>query len=115
MMERPSERIVGAANAELTARAADGRVLTLRRLGALDRLRLFKAVGAVLAENPPYLGMVMLAASVTAIDAIPVPPPVTEAQLEALVQRLGDDGMLAVADALDGAEHEQVELTTAGN
>ncbi len=114
-MATPSQRILAAANEVLTARDSTGRVLTLRRLGALDRLRLFKAVGAALAENPPYLGMVMLAASVTAIDSVPVPLPVTEGQLESLVQLLGDDGMLAVADALDAAEQPPVELTTAGN
>ena len=38
----------------------------------------------------PWLGMAMLACSVAAIDDIPVPPPVNEQQIEALVSRLGD-------------------------
>jgi hypothetical protein len=78
-------------------RDADGRELALRRMGALDRLRLFKAVGPQLAQNTPYLGMAMLAASVCAIDGVPVPPPVTEGQVEALVSRLGDAGIAAAA------------------
>ena len=68
-------------------------------MGALDRLRLFKAIGPMLAQNPPYLGMAMLASSVTAIDDVPVPAPATEAQIEALISRLGDTGIAAVADA----------------
>jgi hypothetical protein len=96
-MDRPSSRIVAASLAETVVRDADGRELVLRRMNALDRLRLFKAVGPQLAQNAPYLGMAMLAASVCAIDGVPVPPPVTEGQVEALVSRLGDVGIAAVA------------------
>ena len=96
-MESASSRIVAASLAETVVRDAAGRELSLRRMSALDRLRLFKAVGPQLAQNAPYLGMAMLAASVCAIDGVPVPPPVTEGQVEALVSRLGDAGIAAVA------------------
>jgi len=43
----------------------------------------------------------MLAASVYAIDGVPVPPPVTEGQVEALVSRLGDAGIAAAASVFD--------------
>lgn len=43
-------------------------------------------------------------ASVTAIDDIPVPPPSTEAHIEALVARLGDHGLSAIATALKPAD-----------
>ena len=46
------------------------------------------------------LGMAMLASSVTAIDDVPVPAPATEAQVEALISRLGDSGIAAAADGL---------------
>jgi hypothetical protein len=96
-MDTPSSRIVAAALTQTLVRDADGRELALRRMSALDRLRLFKAVGPQLAQNTPYLGMAMLAASVCAIDGVPVPPPVTEGQVEALVSRLGDAGIAAAA------------------
>ena len=99
-MEGPSARIVAQANAAIQVSDREGRLLTLRRMGALDRLRLFKAIGPVLAQNPPYLGMAMLASSVTAIDDVPVPAPATEAQIEALISRVGDSGIAAVADGL---------------
>ena len=77
-----------------------GRRLQLRKLTALEKLRLFKAAGPHLAQNQPWLGMAVLACSVAAIDDIPVPMPANEALIEALVQRLGDDGINAVAAAL---------------
>jgi hypothetical protein len=92
-----------------------GRQISFRRVSALDRLRLFKALGRDLAQNAPYLGMALLAVSVTAIDDIPVPPPVSEAQLETLVQRLGDDGLGAIADALADECCDATEISTSGN
>ena len=77
-----------------------GRRLHLRKLTALDKLRLFKAAGPHLAQNQPWLGMAVLACSVAAIDDIPVPMPTNENLIEALVQRLGDDGINAIATAL---------------
>ena len=82
-MDTPSARMVAAAQAATETTDALGRRLALRRLTALDKLRLFKAAGAQLAQNPPWLGTALLAASVTAIDDIPVPPPTNEAQIEA--------------------------------
>lgn len=99
-METPSARIVASAAATVSVTDAEGRSLTLRRLTALDKLRLFKAVGPVLAHNQPYLGMAMLASSVTAIDGVPIPAPANEVQIEALVSRLGDAGIAAAAAAL---------------
>ncbi len=103
-METPSSRIISAATATISVTDGDGRSLVVRRLSALDKLRLFKAVGPHLAQNAPYLGMATLALSVCAIDGVPMPPPVTEAQIEGLVSRLGDAGIAAVAAALRQTE-----------
>jgi hypothetical protein len=113
----PASGIVAASAIELTTTTADGTRLTLRRLNALDKLRLFKAAGPLLAQNEPWLGMALLASSVVAIDDVPVPPPGTEQQIEAMVARLGDAGIAAVATALRPvAAHQPAELAaTAGN
>lgn len=100
MSDTPSARLVAAAQAAPVVTDAAGRTLSLRRLTALDKLRLYKAAGPLLAQNAPWLGVALLAASVTAIDEVPVPPPATEAQIEALVARLGEDALAAIADAL---------------
>ena len=99
----------------LTVRDGTGRELTLRELTALDRLRLFKAVGSSLSQNTAYLGMALLAISVTAIDGVPVPAPATEAQVEAVIAKLGDAGLAAVADAMTDDNKCQFDEQLAGN
>jgi hypothetical protein len=54
----------------------------------------------VLSQNDAYLGMATLAASVAAIDGVPVPAPASEGHIETLVARLGDSGIAAVAAVL---------------
>jgi len=114
-MMTPSGRLLADAARIYTAIDASGRRVTFRRLDALDRLRLFKVLGSELSLNAPYLGMALLACSVSAIDDVPVPPPVTEDQLESLVRRLGDDGIAAVADALDAVDSAEAGKAQPGN
>lgn len=89
-------------NAEL--RGPDGRVIKVRRLTALDTLRLFKLAGPALAQNQPWLSLATLAYAVTEIESVPVPVPVTELQIEALVERLGEQSLALIADYLDTTE-----------
>jgi hypothetical protein len=114
-MATPSESILKVTNLTSETVDKDGRQIMFRRLTALDRLRLFKALGPGLAQNALYLGMATLAYAVTAIDAIPVPPPVSEGQLEALVGRLGDSGLAAIAAALSDHEPPALGADTLGN
>ena len=99
----PAARVVAEAGTAAAVTDAEGRVLEVRRPGALDRLRLFKALGPSLAQNDRYVGYGMLAMCVVAIDGVPVPQPATEGQLEALVGRLGDAGMVAIGQELAAA------------
>jgi hypothetical protein len=115
-MSSPSARVVAAAETAPAVMDGHGRRLQLRRLTALDKLRLFKAAGPALAQNQPWLGMAVLAASVIAIDDVPVPQSTNEQQIEALVARLGDVGIAAVAEALREAQPSRAEVAaTAGN
>ena len=115
-MDTPSAQLLAAANARINVVDALGRTIEFRRPTALDRLRLFKAVGPELAENDRYLGLAMMAACVTAIDTIPVPPPITEHQIEALIQRLDDPGLTAIGLALaPGDEGREPAVATPGN
>lgn len=92
-----------------------GRRLRLRPLTALDTLRLLKAAGPVLAQNQPWLSMAMLAVAVTEIDGVPIPVPTNEAQIEAIVERLGDSGLAAVAAAGDDEDTTHELAASAGN
>jgi hypothetical protein len=96
----PSQTIVHESARAFVTVDTNGRRLSLRRLTALDTLRLFKAAGPVLAQNEPWLSMAGLAFSVLEIDSIPVPTPVTEAQIEGLIDRLGDEGLAAIANVI---------------
>lgn len=112
----PSARIITEATQAPSVVDGLGRRLSLRRLTALDKLRLFKAAGPELALNQPWLAMAILASSVVAIDEIPIPSPSKETQIEALVGRLGDIGIEAIAEALEPYDADEPrQVTTAGN
>jgi hypothetical protein len=91
-----------------------GRALSLRRVGVLETLRLYKALGPELAINEAYMGLAMIAASVAVIDGVPVPFPSGEAGVETCLERLGEDGAEAVALAIAPKPLEAV-IAQAGN
>lgn len=93
----PSQSIIDAANAVKIVTDSKGRKLTFRRLGALDRARIFKAAGPVNAQNAPYVGMAMIACSCTDVDGVPVAFPSKESEIDAAIARLDDPGMDAIA------------------
>lgn len=76
-----------------------GRSITVRKLGPVERLRLFKACGQN-SSNEQYLGLAAIAASVACVDGRPVPVPVNEGMIEKTLADLGDEGIEAVAGEL---------------
>ncbi|MFG1388808.1 hypothetical protein [Xanthobacter versatilis] len=74
-----------------------GRSITIKKMGALDRMKLFEAVGSERSQNEMYFGYASLAASVVDIDGEAIMRPANHLQIEALVQRLGDEGLEAIA------------------
>jgi hypothetical protein len=100
-MMNPAQVIIGESDKPLAAVDSKGRRLLFRRLTALDTLRLLKAAGPVLSQNEPWLSMAGLGFSVREIDGVPVPTPTTEAQIEGLIDRLGDEGLAAVANVME--------------
>lgn len=109
----PTATVLESANERLSVSDQAGRAIIARRLNALDKLRLLKAAGPMLSENQAWLGVAMLAASVVEIDGIPVPMPTSEKQIEALVARLGDPGLDAVATAI--SDHDSPSGQSSGN
>lgn len=95
--DTPSQEVIRSANATTIVTDAQGRKIGVRRLKTLDRMRLFELVGPENAMNDRYLGYATLAFSVVSIDGDPVPRPDKKMALEAIVQRLDDDGFNAVA------------------
>jgi hypothetical protein len=86
----------------------------LRRIGAVEQLRIFKALGPELSENGPYVNGAMIAASVAMIDDLPLPFPANEAAVEAALERIGLEAMAVVAQAMRPRTPEEL-AASAGN
>jgi hypothetical protein len=98
--DTPSEAIVNKANAVQTVTDTKGRQIGIRKLKALDRMRMFEVLGAENSKNEMYLGYSALAFHVSSIDGEAIHRPTTKVALEALIQQLGDEGLDAVGEAL---------------
>jgi hypothetical protein len=77
-----------------------GRNIGVIKPGALMRYRLLKMLGAENAKNEPLLGNAMLAFCVRQISNEQIMIPNSERQIEALIDRLDDPGLAAVAKCL---------------
>ena len=98
--DTPSESIVKAAQQSGMAKDAGGRDIGIKKMQALDRLKMFEVIGPENSKNEPYLGYAALAFHVTSIDGEPIGRPANKLQLESLIKQLGDEGMEAVGEAL---------------
>lgn len=98
-VETPSQAIVNAANK--TAEAVDpaGRRITIKKITLLERSRLLRVVGPELSGNMQWMGLAIVAASVTSIDGDLMAKPGTVREIEALFSLLDDDGLNAVAES----------------
>lgn len=75
---------------------ADGRRIQLRRVGVLETLRLYKALGAELSINTAYVDLALTGLTASAIDDVPIPFPINEAGVEGVLERLGESGVEAI-------------------
>jgi hypothetical protein len=101
--ETPSEQIIKAANQVITVTDARNRQIGIKKMGPLDRMKLFEVCGPENSKNEAYLGYASLAFCVSSIDGDAQPRPSNRLQLEGLISRLDDDGLTAVAAGV--AEH----------
>lgn len=76
---------------------AKGRRLVLRQLTVMAQVKLLRAIGPEQSQNAPYVNIVQAAASVAEVDGVPLPFPANERMIDAAIERLGDDGLMAVA------------------
>lgn len=96
----PSVEIVQEAMHEFSISDALGRTIVLCKPGILAQYRLVEAVGNDAAKNEVYMGMIMPILYVASIDGNPVAQPSNKAQVEALLQRLDEAGIVAVANGV---------------
>jgi hypothetical protein len=93
--DTPSAEIIKSAVKVVNTTDVQGRTLTVQKITPLRRMRLFALAGPELSKNEQWIGMAVLAASVTAINGDPVSANSIR-EVEFLVERLDDDGLDAV-------------------
>ena len=111
----PSAELIASALKEVVVTDVRGRAIKLRKPGVLAQYRLIEALGDV-AQNPVYVGMVLPIIFVTEIDGDPVSPPRSKIQVEALISRLDESGINAIAAAVQenfGVSADAEETKTA--
>lgn len=92
---KPSDELIAQATAEVIVTDAIGRRLTLKKPGVLAQYRLVDILGDS-ASNQVYMNMVLPLIYVTQIDDDAVYPPMKKSEVEALIQRLDEDGINCV-------------------
>ena len=95
-VKTPSQAIVEDANRTYTVTDAAGRVVEFKRLGMSGHRRLLKAISNESANKLQLFAMYVTAAAVVSINGDPITFPTNELQLDALIDRLGDDGYVAL-------------------
>lgn len=91
----PSAQLIAKAIAETVITDARGRSIKLKKPGVLAQYRLIEILGET-AKNQVYMGMVLPLIFVAEIDGDPVFQPSRKSEVEALIQRLDEDGIAAV-------------------
>lgn len=91
---------------------AGEKLITLKRPEILAQYRLVETLGQS-AENRVYLTMCIPLIYVVAIDDERVAQPRTKLEVEALIQRLGEEGIKVVSNAVDNQFGADVEVAAA--
>lgn len=95
----------------MTVTDARGRVLKLRKLDIISESRLVRMLGQDAVTNTVYMnGYVLPSVMVSKIDDEEVFLPMSEREMEALIQRLDNDGIEAVLNHLKTTVEGQSEL-----
>jgi hypothetical protein len=112
----PSQQIVNRANKTAVVVDAKGRTIAVKKLSALDRVRMLSMAGGERSVNDQLMLMVMLAFAVTALDGEPVSRPNTWRELEVNLGLLDDEGIAAAAEAYASLSPPQDDVVAqAGN
>lgn len=96
MEDAPSAVVVKAANVEVVIADAKGRKITLKKPGVLAQFKMIEMLGGAAAANQVFVNMVLPVTFVVAIDGESVSRCTTRNELDALIQRLDEDGIEAV-------------------
>jgi len=102
----PSQEISKRASKTVAVVDARGRQIVLRKPTPLAQFRFVEMLGAS-ANNERYFAMAFPILLVIKIDDEDVPAPVKKSELEALIKLLDEDGLAAIAEAVQKHFAEQ--------
>ncbi|RKR46316.1 hypothetical protein [Paraburkholderia sp. BL17N1] len=105
----PSAQVVTQAASEVLVSDARGRTITMRKPNPITKLRFIDAMGES-STNRLWVSNIWALMFVTAVDGNPVPTPTNKNQIEALYQRLDDDGIVAVSEAFEQHFTEKTDV-----
>lgn len=108
----PTQEMSVEANKTVTVQDERGRTITLKKPGIVQYFRMMKMVG----DYPQrYINLAYPLLFVTSIDGDPVSFPNSEAEIDALIVRLGDDGvasvLVSVAENWGAKEDDEAAMT----
>lgn len=92
-----TEHLIAQANESVVVTDSKGRRITLKEPGVLQEFKFVELVGGEAAMNPVWMNMTMPLIYVAGIDDSPVFSPVKRIEIDALIERLGRDGIAAVS------------------
>lgn len=99
MVETPTEQILKEKNKIITISDSRGRKIKLKKPNILHTFNLVRMVGGDDALNQAYMSMILPLLYITEIDDLPVFLS-NKSELDALIQRLDDEGIAAVNNAV---------------
>jgi hypothetical protein len=115
--DTPSAQMISEASKAVKIVDEKGRAITLRKPGVLAQFRLIEALGET-ARNDVYVRMALPLLYVHAIDDDQLLPLQRKSDVEALIQRLSDEGMAAVMTGVSehfGGRTPEGDKATLGN
>lgn len=92
----PSEQVIEQSQSEMVVTDSRGRSITLKNPGVLAQYRLVKMIGAEAAKNEVYVNMMLPILWVVRIDDSAIHAPSSEREIEALISRLGEEGIASI-------------------
>jgi hypothetical protein len=114
----PTQEIVTTSSQVYEFTDSRGRALKMKPLSVLGQTRLLRAAGPSQSSNEAYLSIIQVAASIIEIDGVVMPFPTGETQIDAMVDRVGDEGYLAVQAFIEKRKAEMkatIEAAQAGS
>lgn len=93
--ETPSQKVANDANRIVNVTDAKGRRIGLRQPQFADEFRIVAVVGAELAANQVYMGMLNPLLFIAEIDGVVQPFPTTKIAVDSLINTAGREGFLA--------------------